>query len=198
MKKLFLLSATAILLYYSANAQTQSTIQKEIAVNKTLKKDDKKLGDKEQLQSERRKLRELRSKEVSDASIQAFGVDFGTINGASWRRGPYFDEVTFITKGTTKTAYYDIDAELVGTTQAKTFADLPKTAQNTIDKQYADYTKENVIFFDDNESNDDNFIYYDADFDDNEDQYFIELKKDNKSIVLRVDPDGVVSFFKEL
>jgi hypothetical protein len=94
-------------------------------------------------------------------------------------------------------AYYDAEAKLVGTTTQKTFADLPVVAQKEINKKYKGYRTGDVIFFDDNEKNETDMIMYHMQFDD-ADNYFVDMKKDAKEIILKVDMGGSVSFFKQL
>ena len=94
-------------------------------------------------------------------------------------------------------AYYDIDANLIGTTMDKTFDDLPAKAQKYINSKYGSYSKSGVIFFDDNEFNETDMVLYNQPFED-ADNYFVELQKDNKEIILRVNMNGDVSFFKQL
>ena len=86
---------------------------------------------------------------------------------------------------------------MVGTTSAKTFTDIPSKAQKFINEKYKDYSVGGVLFFDDNEFNETDMMLYNQQFDD-EDSYFVELKKDNEEIVLHVTMDGLVFFFTRL
>lgn len=61
-------------------------------------------------------------------------------------------------------------------------------------KKYKGYTADAVIYFDDNEYNDTDMILYGQQFAD-EDNYFVELVKGSKKIVLRSNMAGDVSFF---
>jgi hypothetical protein len=54
-----------------------------------------------------------------------------------------------------------------------------------------------VIFYDDNEHNDNDMMLYGIQFED-EDNYFVELSKGSKQIVLQVTPEGNIFFFTEL
>ncbi|MFT3704846.1 MAG: hypothetical protein QM802_20945 [Agriterribacter sp.] len=178
MKKLLLFTA-AILVIASVNAQSDaSSVKKE-------KKQEKK---------------ELRKLEGTDASYQskdAFYKDFGDMENVSWKKTPTFDEAEFTKNGITMKAFYDIDANLVGTETKKEFADLPVNAATYINKKYGDYTKDKVIFFDDNEFNETNMVLYGNEFDD-ADNFFVELSKADKTIVLRVNMEGEVSYFTQL
>jgi hypothetical protein len=193
MKKLFFLSAATFILVAAAHAQTN------VALVKNEIKSDKKqeLAMKKEKREERKELKKLEGKVVSDQSKQAFYRDFGKAPVSKWKRNANFDEATFIKDGEVTTAYYDADSKLVGTTSQKTFADLPAAAQKSINAKYKGYSKAGVVFFDDNEANETDMIMYGTQLDD-ADNYFVELEKDNKGIILQVDMRGNVTFFKQV
>lgn len=163
----------------------------------TSKSDNTEKRIKKEEREEKRELKKLEGPQVSSLSKTNFYGDFGNVGEVNWERSTYFDEATFTQGNTAETSYYDDMSDLVGTTSAKTFADLPANAQKNINNKYKDYKVANVVFFDDNEYNDTDMSLYDTRFDD-EDNYFVELIKDNKQIILRVNPAGGVYFFKNL
>jgi hypothetical protein len=166
--------------------QTKQTEKKEIKETK------------KELKTERVALRKLEGNIVSARAKGSFSVDFPNVTNAVWKRADTFDEVAFTNKnGLKMKAFYDIDGKLVGTTQNKTFADVPASGQNEIKKNYKDYTVGQVIFFDDNEANETDMMLYSTQFDD-ADNYFVELAKGDKKIVLQVNTTGQVFFFKQL
>jgi hypothetical protein len=171
MKKLAVLSMTLLFSLSLINGQTQKT--------------------------ERKALRKLEGTTVSEQAKVAFNSDFkGATNVQSKRVGTY-DEFSFTNKsGGKMEAFYDYNGKLVGTTQVKTFADLPADAQKEIKAKYKDYTIGQVIFFDDNEANDTDMILYGNQFDD-ADNYFVEVTKGTIKIILQVNTAGSVFFFKE-
>ena len=193
MKKLLFLSAATFILVAAVHAQTS------VALAKNEIKSDKKqeAAIKKEKREERKELKKLEGKVVSDLSKQAFNEDFGKIPVSKWKRTENFDEATFIKDGEVMTAYYDSDSKLVGTTSQKTFADLPAAARKYIDANYKGYSKTSVAFFDDNEWNDTDMILYGNQFAD-ADNYFVELKKDDKNIILQVSTIGDVYIFKHL
>jgi hypothetical protein len=137
---------------------------------------------------------------VSEASYQSkesFISDFGDIPDVTWQRGDYFDEATFTKNGISYTAFYDYDASLVGLITDKSFEDLPANARSFIGQKYSGYSVKAVKFFYDNLENETDMNLFGKQFED-EDNYFVELKKDNKEIVVQVDPEGYVYFFKAL
>ncbi|MCX6318100.1 MAG: hypothetical protein NTW29_12470 [Bacteroidetes bacterium] len=193
MKKTIYLSLTVVL--FSAVVNAQSNVASLKKGEKSLKQEEKVI--KSERKAERQALRKLKGNNVSDQAKQAFIRDFGNLPGTKWERTENFDEASFVKKGITMTAFYDADASLVGTVQSKKFQDLPAKAQKVINEKYKDYTKGAVILFDDNESNTSDMVLYNQQFDD-ADNYFIQLKKDNKEMVLKVSMSGDVSFFTQV
>jgi hypothetical protein len=193
MEKLFVLSAATFILAATVNAQTTAaSLQSDMKLGKKAGANIKK-----EKREERKELRQLNGSEASYQSKQQFIRDFGDIPVSQWERLNNFDEATFTKDGHVMSAFYDADAKLVGTTQNKTFADLPAKAQQLINENYKGYTAGEVMFFDDNEFNQTDMILFGRQFDD-EDSYFVEMSKDNKKIVLHVRMDGDVSYFTRL
>ena len=193
MKKLLFLSAATFILVAAVHAQTSvALVKNEI---KSYKKQESAM--KKEKREERKELKKLEGNVVSDQSKDAFYGDFGKIPVSKWERTAYYDKATFIKDGEVMTAYYDADSKLVGTTSQKAFTDIPAAAQKFIDAKYKDYSKEDVVFFDDNEWNETDMIMYGNQFAD-ADNYFVELVKDNKDIILQVNMLGNVIFFKLL
>lgn len=193
MKRVIVLSAITLFIGYAASAQS------EIA---SLKKDEKSLSKEErsirhEKKGDKKELHKIKQGEVSNFSIEAFQRDYGIVPGASWRREGNLDVVTFTKDGVTQSAYYDFDAQLVGTTMRKSFSDIPMKAQTWINEKYPGYSKTGVILFDDNENNETDMVLYGQSFDD-ADNYFVELAKGDKKIVLKSTMAGEVSYFTEI
>ncbi|CAN5501875.1 hypothetical protein BH11BAC3_BH11BAC3_28770 [soil metagenome] len=191
MKQLFMLTAI-IIFTVTANAQTDIASLKSNEANlkhqETLIKKEKKKDSKE--------LKKLEGKQVSYKAKETFYKDFGNLP-AKWTRTLNFDEASFKKDGKMMRAFYDMNADLVGTLTDASFKDLPKHAQQVINKKYTNYSKSAVLLFDDNELNDTDMLLYDQQFDD-ADNYFVELKKNDTVFVVKVNMQGDVSFFKEL
>jgi YD repeat-containing protein len=186
MKKLGIFLMTLVFGLYNVHGQT-------LKEEKTQIKETKK-----ELKSERVALRKLEGTIASEQARSNFAFDFSNAKDAQWKRVDTFDEVTFTNAdGQKMTAYYDYDAKLVGTTQTKKLADIPVKGQEAIKKMYKDYSPGAVIYFNDNEANSSDMILWATQFDD-EDLYFVELTKGTNKIVAKVNPAGIVSFFKQL
>jgi hypothetical protein len=184
MKRIVIFSITILLAVSAAIAQP-----KTVPASKENKKESK---------AERIALRKLEGKDVSNASLQSFSVDYPNCSNVTWKRSPNFDEASFTDKnGLMLTAFYDADGKLVGTTRYVTFDVVPVKGQQEIKKHYKDYTIGKVLFFDDNEANESDMILWAAQFDD-ADNYFVELTKGNETSIVKVDMEGMVSYFAKI
>lgn len=170
-----------------------------IVLGQTQKADKEKTKEvKKEAKSERVPLKKLEGSTVSSVAKGNFSRDFTDAKNVKWERIDTFDKASFTTKdGKEMSAFYDIDGKLVGTTQYKTFADLPEKGQNAIKKDYQDYKIGPVLFYDDNEYNSSDMILYGVQFED-QDNYFVEMTKGTKKIVLQISPEGDIFFFTEL
>jgi len=116
---------------------------------------------------------------------------------SNWEVTDQFDKISFMKSNVLYTAYYDSNSELVGTISNASVEDLPAHALQDINKKYKGYSVGDVVFYDDNESNQTDMMYYGQQFDD-EDKYFVELQNDKEKIVVQVNTVGEVSFFRTL
>ena len=185
MKKLVILSMALVFVFTLVQAQTPVMEKEKV---KEAKKE---------LKTERVALRKLEGTQVSELSKTNFFTDFGKVPNVKWRRDATFDVAEFTKDGKNMTAFYDFDSRLVGTVQNKTFADLPAEGQKNIKVKYKDYSVGTVLFYDDNEANETDMMLYNTQFDD-ADNYFVELSKAGKKIVVQVTTDGNIMFFKQL
>jgi hypothetical protein len=188
MKKLAILSGTFLFIVAVAQGQTQKEDNDKDNMKET----------KSELKTERIALRKLEGTTVGLLARNNFTKDFSDAKDVEPIRGNNFDEFLFTNKDGNKIkAYYDYDGNLVGTTQKKTFADIPIKGREQIKDKYKDYTIGDVFFYDDNEMNDTDMMLYGLQFDD-KDLYFVELLKGTSKIIVMVDMQARVSFFKKL
>ncbi len=169
-----------------------------LVFGQTEKKDERKIKEtRKELKADRVALRKLEGTEVSASSKENFSADFHNVSNVKWKRNGPFDEASFTQDGKNFKAFYDFDSKLVGTTHFVTFADVPANGQKEIKKEYKDYSIGSVVFFKDNEINDSDMFLYGVQFDD-EDNYFVEMTKGTKKIILQVISSGEIFLFKEL
>lgn len=138
-----------------------------------------------------------KDKGVSNFTKEQFAFDFDHTSNATWRRTSLFDEVQFIQNGKTYTAFYDSHSQLVGTTSVTDFSALPLNAQQDIKKNYKDYSVLSVVNYNDNELNATDIELFGFQTD-AADSYFVELRKDNKRILLQVFTSGDVTYFQDM
>jgi hypothetical protein len=191
MKKLFILSAATFILIATINAQA-SQVSPEKSSN-----DQKKeaLISKKKKPAETEELKKLKGAEVSPLAKQEFYQIYGNIPGAVWKRTLNYDQVFFSRDGKAMTAYYDADAKLVGTITQQKFEDLPSDSQKYINEKYPGYITEDVVFFNDNELNITDIVLFNKQFDE-EDCYYVKMKKDNQEILVKVKMSGDISSLK--
>jgi hypothetical protein len=147
--------------------------------------------------TDRQALKNLEGSKISTIALNSFKIDFPGASGVNWKRNGTFDEAAFKKDGKAMTAFYDIEGNLVGTTTQAALKDLPARAQNELKTRYKDYTVGPVVFFDDNETNATDMILYGVQFDD-ADTWLAELVKPGNKIVVQIDKEGSVGFFKQL
>jgi hypothetical protein len=150
--------------------------------------------------SQREEYRSIRREKAATTpnytTEQHFETDFPNATSVSWRRAG-FEEAQFTLNGKELKAFYDYNHDLIGTTTAVDYSVIPEAARKYIEKHYSDYTTQQVILFNDNEYNDSDMVLYGNAFDD-ADNYFVELSNNNKTIVLQVNMEGLVTFFRDL
>ena len=136
---------------------------------------------------------------INSLSIDNFNADFENVKNVKWQKNEYYDAVSFSKNGKEMTAYYNYnkDGELIGTTMRKNFKDLPLEGQRQIKDEYSGYTIGPIILFrNDNVNPTESMIfgprysYYD--------NYFVEMAKGNKRIVVQVNPVGMIYYFRSL
>ncbi len=188
MKKLIVISMSFLMLMFTTTSNARDS--RRMALNSVRNSVKESKMERKEIRNEDRNL-------VSDMSIDAFQTDFGNIPNVIWEKDSEFDIASFTQNGKKHKAFYNSESELVGTATPETFANLPKDARKEINKNYKDYSVDKVIYYKDNQDNDYNTLLYGVQFE-SADNYFVELSKKNENIVLQVNPEGNVFFFKEL
>ena len=99
----------------------------------------------------------------------------------------------FIDNGLTKTAFYDLNKELIATTHVGTIEEMPTPALKKIGNGYKGYAIEQVIVYEGRIPESDTSLLSETGK-----MYFVHLVSEKESLVLRVDTNGSVYFFKTL
>ncbi|HKJ41339.1 MAG TPA: hypothetical protein VKA27_04560 [Sunxiuqinia sp.] len=189
MKKLVILSMMLTFMLPFATVKAASVKEHELKSEiKTTRED---------LRLERKELNSLKDRGVSEITKDNFYKDFGNIANVTWEQNGPLAVATYQKGGKQVKSFFDFNNKLVGTSSVKTFAAIPKSAQRTIRKDYGKYEVGPVIFFKDNENNSSDMMLWNTPFA-SADNYFVELQKPHDDIIVQVNPDGNVSFFKQL
>ncbi len=183
----FLIIAGALFLFFSTPSFAQSdgaSSSHPDLKNKFLKKE---------LREEHASTKAVEN--ISGQTLSQFKQDFPHAKDIEWSVLGGFSEVHFKTHLKSKMAFYDNNNKLVGSGNYLEYSAIPQKAQNRIAKDYKGYAPSRVIFFDDNESNDNNMFLLGIPI--VKDSYFVELRKGKDSVVIQALEDGEISFFSK-
>ena len=192
MKKFFIVSG--VLWFMAASAIAQDI---DLSIRSSIVKNQKNPSYPSNGVNMKRDLTESELKNFNSQTRANFYSDFGYIPISNWEITDQFDKISFMKNDVLYTAYYDSNSKLVGTISNASVEDLPAHALQDINKKYMGYNVGNVVYYNDNESNQTDMRLYGQQFDD-EDKYFVELQNDKEKIVVQVNTVGEVSFFRRL
>lgn len=194
--KIFLLISMLFFgMYYSSFGNTPLT-KGFLPIEKSGPNSTSVRSHKKSAREEKRMIRQV--EDISSTTMNLFAQEFPKAHHVSWTSTAGFAEADFTCRGSKRLAFYDYDNGLVGTGKYISYKDLPVKSFAQIDKSYKDYTPEQVIYYDDNELNENNANVFGATV--NADSYYALMKNNNtaKEIVLQITPDGEVMFFSNL
>lgn len=143
----------------------------------------------------------IKSEDVDIITKNNFKSDFINPINVQWNKWSAFDMVSFTLNGKNMKAYYDPQGDLIGTTQDKSFTDLPAKAQQEISTEYKNYKIGPITYYNDNEYDielRDIYMVYGLAKSEDSSAYFAELSNGSSRIVVQITPVGEVSLFKIL
>lgn len=118
-------------------------------------------------------------KKINTKIIENFKTEFADADNVQWSLKETYARATFFLNGKKTDAYYDLEGEAIGTSEAITLNNLPLHAKRTFAKKYSDYTVKEAIKFQGT----------------GETAYFISAENDKQSVILKVTGAGI-SIFK--
>ena len=125
---------------------------------------------------------------VTYTALNHFAADFKEAKSPVWVVTSNCQKVAFTLEGKHLTAFYSLSGDFMGTTQDLSISAIPADAKTRIATKYAGYTAGQVIKYD----------TYDADTFTSSIVYFVDLKKADREILVKVTPEGDVSYFKNI
>jgi len=123
---------------------------------------------------------------VSYTAEAKFTADFVGAKNVVWEVTSTFQKAHFILDDTKMTAFYNLRGEYMGVTESVQFKALPTNAKKEIGVKYAGYQAVDVIKLDTGDNGFDSTLY------------FVDLKKDDKEVLVRVTPAGAVYLFQNV
>jgi len=126
----------------------------------------------------------------------SFKANIGSAPDVKWSHSAALDVATYSKNNTETQAIFDFSGKLIGTSTLQKFSDLPKSAQNRITRQYKDYTIGEVIHLTYLGSLAPDFVLS-GNLYNNPSNYFVDLKKGARMLVIEVTPDGETNLFSE-
>jgi hypothetical protein len=180
---------TITLLFILAAGQSQGQTQPTTKETKKEIRQEKK--------AKKLTLKKLAGATVNPKAKKNFEAKYGKTPRVRFARRNYFDVATYMKDDIEINVYFDNNGDFVGSTNVAKFSDIPLNGQKKLMADYKGYKVKKVVFFKDNPKNDCDMMLYDIQFDD-EDTYFVEMSKGNKTIVVQVEPNGKVYYFTSI
>jgi hypothetical protein len=115
-----------------------------------------------------------------------FDATFNDAKEVTWTITDNTQKATFTQDNVKKTAFYNLQGEYLGVTQDVAYSAIAAKAQKTIADKYAGYNVGEVIKLQTNDSN--------SSFD--QTVYFVDLKKSDAEVLVRVTPTADVYYFQ--
>ncbi len=153
----------------------------------------------EQMQNIKRENRKEKSmmhklERISKNTFDQFKANFPQAKNVSWTITDNYNEADFSLDGYCMAAFFDSEDNLVGVGQLISYEQLPKKAIENIGRHYGGYSIQKVIRYQDCQSANE-LNLYGSSFENKE--YFAFLKNPNKLLVLKIAPQGNVSYFSD-
>jgi opacity protein-like surface antigen len=119
------------------------------------------------------------TKKISARILHNFKYEYSNAADVNWTLRPNFAKASFTMDGKPTEAFYDLNGELIGTSEPITLNDLPVSAKRAIAKRYAGYDITEAIRFDGKAEN----------------AYYISAENEKEKVIVRVGEDEVVTVF---
>ncbi|PWG78217.1 hypothetical protein [Pararcticibacter amylolyticus] len=135
--------------------------------------------------------------EVSYFASNNFLSKYQGATNVNWTVTSQFQKASFSLNGVKMAAFFDSNGDYIATTQYVGFDQLPGISKSRLNKYYKDYAVEEVVRYD-FDGQEDSHLYLLTGKRNYNTIYFASLKGKNESIVVKVTPDGEVSYLKSL
>lgn len=140
---------------------------------------------------------EKKGAEVSYFAENNFLAKYQGAENVKWTVTNQFQKATFTLKGVKLAAFFDMNGEYIATTQFVDAKKLPAVGKNRLEKLYKGYEIEEVVRYDLDSQEDSRLEMLTGKRAYNT-IYFASLKNNDEKVVLKITPDGDVSYLKNL
>jgi len=137
------------------------------------------------------------SKNISYYVLNQFNADFRDAESVTWTITPTSQKADFTIDGVKKTAFYNLNGTYLGVTEDILYVKLPTSAQKEIAANYKDYTPGQVIKFVSSDPEPAFYVNLAIQAPESVD-YFVDLKKADSEVIVRVNTQGSVFAFKTI
>lgn len=137
-------------------------------------------------------------KNISYYVLNKFNADFIDAQNVVWTITPTSLKADFTIADEKKTAFYSLQGDFLGVTQIIDYKLVPADAQKEIAASYKDYAVGQVIRFETNTPQPAFFVNLGITQPTESVDYFVDLKKTDAEVMVRVTAQGAVSLFKQV
>ncbi|RKR83854.1 hypothetical protein BDD43_4069 [Mucilaginibacter gracilis] len=138
------------------------------------------------------------SEAVSYTVLNQFAYDFKDAKDIVWKVDANCQKADFISNGQKYTAFYSVTGEYMGITRAITITSIPAAAQKEIATQYAGYQVGEVIELQPKATSTSALEPYASSNADETKVFFVDLKNEKEEILVKVNSNSDVYFFKQV
>lgn len=143
------------------------------------------------------KKKDEKKEEVSYFAANNFLSKYAAATNVKWTVTRDFQKATFVLNGSKMAAFFDINGDYIATTQYVGADKLPAISKSRLNKYYKGYTVEDVVRYDFDDQDDSHLFLLTGKRNYNT-IYFASLKNSAENIVVKITPDGEISFLKNL
>lgn len=137
-----------------------------------------------------------REAEASYFAMNNFEARFSNAQNVIWKVTGQFQKASFTVNGSRFSAFFDVKGDYIATTQYVDAKKLPAISKSRLSRLYAGYQVEDVVKYDlDGQATQLDIMSGTRTYDS---VYFANLKNDKESIIVKITPDGEISYLKSL
>lgn len=135
---------------------------------------------------------------ISILTKDQFEINFPKAANVRWTTIPGFSEADFTLGKSKMAAFYDFNNGLVGTGKYISYKELPAKGIENINRYFSNYSPEIVMYYNDNEQNENNMNLFGIFLDKNAYYALMKENNSNKEIVVQITLDGNASYFSDV